>query len=151
MSKKLLTKEAVKNAIYGGCILDGGGGGWIKEVLENAKQAFSMGSPTLISVNELNNEDYVACVSLVGSPSVKEQYIDSQQLIGSVNRMKREYEHPIKALMTDENGAADTINEWLQSTVMGLPFLDVPYNGRAHLTVLMGSLNLSEVNDYLSI
>src|SRR5699024_9963865 len=148
MSKKLLTKEAAKNAVYGGCILGGGGGGWIKEGLENAKQAFSVGSPTLISVDELNNEDHVACVSLVGAPSAKEQYIDSQQLIGTVNRMKREYEQPIKALMTNENGAATTINGWLQSAATGLPFLDAPCNGRAHPTGPMGSLNLSEVNDY---
>lgn len=151
MSKKLLTKEDAKNAVYGGCILGGGGGGWIRDGLEKAEQAFSAGSPTLISVDELNDEDHVACVSLVGAPSAKQQYVDSQQLIDTVNRMQREYKHSIKALMTNENGAATTINGWLQSAATGLPFLDAPCNGRAHPTGSMGSLNLSEVNDYLSI
>lgn len=151
MGKKLLTKEDAKNAVYGGCILGGGGGGWIKDGLEKAEQAFSKGSPTLISIHDLKNEDYVACVSLVGAPSAKEQYVDSEQLISTVKRMKREFKHPIKALMTNENGAATTINGWLQSAATGIPFLDAPCNGRAHPTGSMGSLNLSEVKDYLSV
>lgn len=151
MTKRLLTIEDAKKAVYGGCILGGGGGGWIKDGLEKSEQVFTLGTPSLISIDELNDEDHVACVSLVGAPSAKEQYVDSQQLIDTVQRMQSEFDQPIKALMTNENGAATTINGWLQSAATGLPFLDAPCNGRAHPTGSMGSLNLSEVKDYSSI
>ncbi|MDS9472202.1 DUF917 family protein [Sporosarcina pasteurii] len=151
MTRKILTRRDAKNAVYGGCILGGGGGGWINDGLEKTKLAFKIGSPELITVDELQDSDYVACVSLVGAPSAKELYIDSEQLIATVERMQKEFEKPIKALMTNENGAATTINGWLQAAATGLPFLDAPCNGRAHPTGSMGSLNLSEVEDYVSI
>lgn len=151
MTRKILTRRDAKNAVYGGCILGGGGGGWINDGLEKTKLAFKIGSPELITVDELQDSDYVACVSLVGAPSAKELYIDSEQLIATVERMQKEFEKPIKALMTNENGAATTINGWLQAAATGLPFLDAPCNGRAHPTGSMGSLNISEVEDYVSI
>lgn len=151
MSRKMLTIKDAKKAVYGGCILGGGGGGWIEYGLEKSELAFSMGRPELISIDELEGEDCVSCVSLVGAPSAKEMYVDSQQLIDTVNRMQKEFDKPIKALMTNENGAETTVNGWLQAAATGLPFLDAPANGRAHPTGSMGSMNLSELDDYISI
>ncbi|HJF33328.1 MAG TPA: DUF917 family protein [Sporosarcina psychrophila] len=151
MTRRTLTMEDAKKAVYGGCILGGGGGGWIDEGLEKTAYAFKIGAPELITVDELKDTDYVACVSLVGAPSAKEIYVDSAQLVSTVERMQMEFIKPIKALMTNENGAATTTNGWLQAAAMGLPFLDAPCNGRAHPTGSMGSLNLSEVKDYTSI
>jgi uncharacterized protein len=152
LTRKLLTRNDAKNAVYGGCILGGGGGGWIHDGLEKAELAFLENSqPELITVDELKDDDYVACVSLVGAPSAKEMYINSKQLIETVERMQMECNKPIKALMTNENGASTTINGWLQAAATGLPILDAPSNGRAHPTGSMGSMNLSEVSDYVSI
>ncbi|MGM0900535.1 MAG: DUF917 domain-containing protein [Bacillota bacterium] len=151
LTRKILTLDYATKAVYGGCILGGGGGGWIKDGLEKAEQAFKIGNPELISIDELQKEDFVACVSLVGAPSAKEAFFTSQQLVSTVTRMQKEFQQPIKALMTNENGAATTVNGWLQSAATGLPFLDAPCNGRAHPTGSMGSMNLSEVKDYTSI
>ncbi|MCG3088248.1 DUF917 domain-containing protein [Sporosarcina cyprini] len=151
MTTKILTKEDAKNAVYGGCILGGGGGGWIEDGLAKTELAFAVGSPKLVTVDELQDSEYVACVSLVGAPSAKDAWTDSEQLISTVSRMQKEFSHPIKALMTNENGAATTVNGWLQAAATGLPFLDAPCNGRAHPTGSMGSLNLSEVEEYTSI
>lgn len=151
MTIRTLTIDDAKNAVYGGCILGGGGGGWIEDGLEKTENSFKIGAPELITVDELQETDYVACVSLVGAPSAQEIYVDSEQLIATVERMQLEFDKPIKALMTNENGAATTINGWLQAAATGLPFLDAPCNGRAHPTGSMGSLNLSEVEDYKSI
>ncbi|WP_188455832.1 S-methyl thiohydantoin desulfurase domain-containing protein [Virgibacillus oceani] len=151
MTRKILSLDDAKKAVYGGCILGGGGGGWIEDGLEKSKLAFSSGKPELISIDELYAEDYVTCVSLVGAPSSKETHVDSQQLINTVKRMHKEFDKPIKALMTNENGASTTINGWLQSAATGLPVLDAPSNGRAHPTGSMGSMNLSEIDDYISI
>ncbi|MFJ7467086.1 DUF917 domain-containing protein [Peribacillus frigoritolerans] len=151
MAKRILTKQDAIKAVYGGCILGGGGGGWILDGLQKTESAFEVGSPALITVDELRDEDYVVCVSLVGAPSAKEQYVDSQQLVETVQRMQKEFPHPIKAIMTNENGASTTINGWLQAAGTGLPVLDAPCNGRAHPTGSMGSLNLSEVDGYQSL
>lgn len=148
--RTLMIEDAI-NAVYGGCILGGGGGGWIKDGLEKAELVFEAGSPQLASVEDLNEEDYVACVSLVGAPSAKDQYVSADHLVETVVRMQKEFPKPLKALMTNENGAATTINGWLQAAVTGLPFLDAPCNGRAHPTGSMGSLNLSELDYYKSI
>lgn len=151
MTKRRLTKEDAKKAVYGGCILGGGGGGWIQDGLAKTEEAFAIGAPELITVDELQDTDYVACVSLVGAPSAKEAYTDRRQLVSTVQRMQKEFNRPIQALMTNENGAATTVNGWLQAAATGLPFLDAPCNGRAHPTGSMGSLNLSEVEGYESI
>ncbi|WP_257347421.1 DUF917 domain-containing protein [Pseudalkalibacillus decolorationis] len=151
MTKKILTKDDAIKAVYGGCILGGGGGGWIQDGLQKTESTFEVGSPTLITIDELQDNDYVVCVSLVGAPSAKEQYVDSKQLVDTVQRMQKEFPHPIKAIMTNENGAFTTINGWSQSAGTGLPVLDAPCNGRAHPTGSMGSLNLSEMDGYQSI
>ncbi|GAA0361369.1 DUF917 family protein [Caldalkalibacillus horti] len=151
MATRTLTKEDAEKAVYGGCILGGGGGGWIYDGLEKTEEVFKLGNPTLASVDEFQDQDYVVCVSLVGAPSAKNMHVDTKQLIDTVKRMQKEFPHPIKALMTNENGASTTINGWLQSVATGLPFLDAPCNGRAHPTGSMGSLNLSEVPGYKSL
>lgn len=151
MTKKLLTMEDAKKAIYGGSILGGGGGGLIEEGLAKMEDIFSIGHPTLATVDEFSPNDYVACVSLVGAPSAEDMYIDAEQMIKTVKRMQEEFPHPIVALMTNENGAATSINGWLQSAATGLPFLDAPANGRAHPTGTMGALNLTEVPHYQSL
>lgn len=151
MANRTLTIEDAINAVYGGCILGGGGGGWIQDGLEKAERVFEIASPRLITVDELADHEFVACVSLVGAPSAKEQYVDSEQMINTVKRMQHEFSQPLRALMTNENGAATTVNGWLQAAAVGLPILDAPCNGRAHPTGSMGSLNLSEVEGYESI
>ena len=151
MTRRTLTKEDAINGVYGGCILGGGGGGWISDGLEKTEQAFAIGSPELVTIDELEDGDYAACVSLVGAPSARDVYINSEQLVSTVKRVQQEFSEPIKAIMTNENGAATTINGWLQAAATGLPFLDAPCNGRAHPTGSMGSLNLSEDEGYVSI
>src|SRR5699024_5185403 len=122
-----------------------------KEGLEKSKKAFKYGSPNLISINNLNPEDIVVCVSLVGAPSAENQFLSDKQLIQTVGKMKKELDKPVKAVMTNDNGAATTINGWLQSSALNLPFLDAPSNGRAHPTGSMGAMNLSEIKGYQSI
>ncbi|MBD7985274.1 DUF917 family protein [Sporosarcina sp. Sa2YVA2] len=151
MTIRKLTKDDAIHGVYGGCILGGGGGGWISDGLEKTEQAFMIGSPQLMTVDELEDQDYVACVSLVGAPSARDVYVSSKQLVSTVERVQQEFKEPIKALMTNENGAATTINGWLQAAATGLPFLDAPCNGRAHPTGSMGALNLSEVEGYVSV
>src|SRR5699024_6389674 len=102
-------------------------------------------------VDRLNPDDTVVCVSLVGAPSAKNQFLSDEQLIKTVKKMQEELDKPIKAIMTNENGAATTITGLLQAIALDLPFLDAPSNGRAHPTGSMGAMNLSEEKGYKSI
>lgn len=151
MTRKRLSQNDGVAAVYGGCILGGGGGGWICDSLKKIESAFASGPVELVSVDELDDNDFVACVSLVGAPSAEDRYIDDDQYISTVRRLQQEFGKPIKAFMTNENGAGGTINGWLQSAALGIPVLDAPCNGRAHPTGTMGSLNLTEKENYISI
>src|SRR5699024_8417450 len=119
MEKKLTVNDGV-NAVYGGCILGGGGGGIIKEGLEKSER--------LITIDNLKTEEILVCVLLVLAPSAKNQFISDNQHINTIKKMQKELHEPIKAIMTNENGAATTVNGWLQSSALVLPFLDAPSN-----------------------
>src|SRR5690625_5407989 len=112
MSRRVLTLEDAKKAVYGGCILGGGGGGWIDDGLQKSDEAFTMGSPELVSINTLQDEDYVACVSLFGPPSPKEAFIEAEQWTEPVKQIQKKFNHPIKALITNENAELTTKNVW---------------------------------------
>lgn len=150
MVKTTMTLELMEQAVYGGAILGGGGGGWIHDGLQKGKLALEIGEVNLITVDELTNEDFVTCVSLVGAPAAKNQYVNAKQLYSTVDLLQKNFHSPVKALMTNENGAATTVNGWIQAALTGLSVIDAPCNGRAHPTASMGSLNLSEVEDYVS-
>lgn len=148
MTRRTLTHDDAVNAIYGGCILGGGGGGLLDEGLSKAAQIFPRHAPVLASIDEFDSDAVVPCVALVGAPSAREMYLSTDQMIDTVTRLRNDF--PIVAIMTNENGAATTTNGWLQAAAVGLPVLDSPANGRAHPTGSMGALNLSEVEEYVS-
>lgn len=100
---------------------------------------------------ELNQEDLVACVAMVGAPSAADQYISNEQLCWSYRNMNNHTNQRLKGIITNENGAITTINGWLQSVLLNVPVVDAPCNGRAHPTGIMGSLNLHEQQDYQSV
>lgn len=148
---KVLSYEDGIAAVYGGAILGGGGGGLLEEGLKLVEEIFAAGEPQLVDITELDQEDLVACVALVGAPSAVDQYISGEQLCWSYRHMNQHYEQRLKGIITNENGASTTINGWLQSVLLNVPVVDAPCNGRAHPTGIMGSLNLHEQQDYQSV
>ncbi|MDQ0252800.1 DUF917 family protein [Evansella vedderi] len=150
MAGTTMTVELMEQAVYGGAILGGGGGGWIQDGLQKGKLALEIGEVNLITVDQLADEDFVTCVSLVGAPAAKNQYVSAKQLYSTVNLLQQNFHSTIKALMTNENGAATTVNGWIQAALTGLPVIDAPCNGRAHPTASMGSMNLSELENFIS-
>src|SRR5690554_3855585 len=113
MTKTTMTYEMMEQAVYGGAILGGGGGGWIRDGLQKGKIALEVGEVNLLTADELNDEDYVACVSLVGAPAAQNQYVSPRQLFSTVDLLQKNFHSPIQALMTNENGAATTVNGWI--------------------------------------
>lgn len=152
MASRQLTRNDAANAVYGGCILGGGGGGILEEGLRKVDDLFeAYEGPVLVTPDELTGESRIACVALVGAPSAVDAYYDAAQLIDTVRMMNSALGSPIAAIMTNENGAGTTTNGWLQAAALGLPVIDAPANGRAHPTGSMGSMNLHQFDGYASI
>ncbi|UFJ39262.1 DUF917 family protein [Brevibacillus humidisoli] len=146
-----LTREMIAPLLTGGCILGGGGGGSMAEGKKVAELAFSLGSPTLLPIEDLGDSDTVLTVSAVGAPAAPNQYVEPIDFARTVQTFTQYTgQHP-RAMMTNENGGSASANGLLQSAVLGIPVLDAACNGRAHPTGVMGSIRLNELSDYRSV
>lgn len=151
MAAYKIDKQTVEHAVYGGVILGGGGGGWVKDGLQIGNLALELGDPTILSADQLKDEDLLVTVSLVGAPAAKEKYLKPVHYLRAIDLLQEKLQQPIKGIITNENGANGTVNGWLQSALLNIPVIDLPCNGRAHPTGTMGSLNLTEQPSYQSI
>ncbi|TDF94426.1 DUF917 domain-containing protein [Paenibacillus piri] len=145
-----LDESMVTYAVYGGAVLGGGGGGWIEEGLKIGRLALEVGQPKLLTVDEFDEDDLLVTVSMVGAPAAKDQFVKPIHYARALEMLSQQIGKPVKGLNTNENGAGTTVNGWFQSAVTGLPIVDLACNGRAHPTGAMGSLNLSEMENYVS-
>jgi DUF917 family protein len=145
-----LDESMVQYAVFGGAVLGGGGGGWIEEGLQIGRLALEIGQPELRTIDEFLDEDLWVTVSLVGAPGAKDKFVKPIHYSKALELLSHEIGRPIKAIHTNEYGAGTTVNGWFQSVVSGIPLIDFACNGRAHPTGAMGSMNLSEMEGYIS-
>jgi hypothetical protein len=150
MTRVPLGKHSIDQAVYGGAVLGGGGGGWIEDGLQIARLAVEAGDVELWTIDELNDTDLVVTVALVGAPGAKERHVTPRHYLRALDLLRQQLDRPVAGIITNENGAAAAVNGWFQAALSGLPVIDCPCNGRAHPTGVMGSLNLSEVPGYVS-
>ncbi|MFD1425783.1 DUF917 domain-containing protein [Kroppenstedtia sanguinis] len=151
MAGWVLNERMVEAAVYGGAILGGGGGGWIQEGLKVGRLALEIGTPRLITIEDMEDDDVIVTVALVGAPAAVDQYVKPIHYIRALELLSDKLDVRIRGIITNENGAGTTVNGWLQSAMAGIPVLDAPSNGRAHPTGSMGAMNLSEDAEYVSI
>lgn len=57
----------------------------------------------------------------------------------------------VSGIITNEAGGIATVNGWLQAAMLGVPVVDLPSNGRAHPTGIMGAMGLQNESNYQSI
>ncbi|WP_028549007.1 DUF917 domain-containing protein [Paenibacillus sp. UNC451MF] len=150
MPKIKLDEKMIEYAVYGGAVLGGGGGGWIEEGLKIGRLALEVGQPEMLTIDEFEDDDLLVTVSMVGAPAAKDQFVKPIHYAKALEMLSQKIGKPIKGLNTNENGAGTTVNGWFQSAVTGIPLVDFACNGRAHPTGAMGSLNLSELDGYVS-
>lgn len=146
-----LDEKKVEAAVLGGAVLGGGGGGSIEEGMQLGMLALEVGEPKLVTMDEWKADDWVVTVSGVGAPAAAMQYVKPIHYTRALELLLERVEHPVTGLITNENGASTTVNGWFQSAMTGLPVLDAACNGRAHPTGSMGSMNLTELANYVSI
>jgi hypothetical protein len=145
-----ITEDNISQAVFGGCILGGGGGGKIENGLEMGKLAFSYGSIDLEPIEHFKDDDIVITASAVGAPSAKEKFIKPDYYIDAVKNLIKSQAVKPAGIITNENGAIGTVNGWLQAAALGIPVLDAPADGRAHPTAIMGSMGLFMDKNYMS-
>ncbi|MBB6283607.1 DUF917 family protein [Geobacillus subterraneus] len=151
MASIQLNHRTLEAAVLGGAVLGGGGGGWIEEGMRIGRLALEVGQPQLITIDDLQDDDLLVTVSNVGAPAAKDQYVKPVHYLRSLELLIQNLERRVHGIITNENGAGTMINGWFQSAVTGIPVVDAPCNGRAHPTGSMGSMNLSELDDYVSV
>ncbi len=142
--------RTVQAAAYGGALLGGGGGGSIEEGIHLGRLALEVGRPRLLTLDDVDREDVLVTVSMVGAPSAAEQYVEPIHYVQALQLLMSHLNAPVAGLITNENGGAATLNGWFQSAATGLPVIDAPCNGRAHPTGLMGAMGLNRVAGYLA-
>ena len=147
-----MTKENCLQALYGGLLLGGGGGGSLKMGLEAMEEAFRhTDALTLMEVDELNPEDIIVNVSMVGAPSAKDTCCTVDHWKTVLKNFEDASGTKIAGVTSCENGGVSTSNGWVISALTGIPVIDAPSNGRAHPSGPMGSIGLNAIPDYMTV
>lgn len=150
MTHTVVDREFLEWLVLGGAVLGGGGGGSLAEGRRLADAALDLGRPRLVSLDALGADDLVVTVSAVGAPTDPERHVEPADHVDALQRLLRLVSGPIAGLISSENGAASSVNGFVQSAATGLPVVDAPANGRAHPTGIMGSMGLDGVPGYRS-
>jgi DUF917 family protein len=151
MVRMRLDEHLAEAAVLGGAVLGGGGGGSIADGLERAKMAVRLGSPVLVSLDELAEEDLVVTASAVGAPAAAEKFVRPIDHIRATKLLLEKRPVELAGVIANENGAGSGVNGWLQAAALGIAVVDAPANGRAHPTGLMGAMGLHRIKGYTSI
>ena len=151
MSTIRLDTRLAEAAVLGGAVLGGGGGGDIEDGLERATLAVRLGSPVLMSLDDLDDNDLVVTASAVGAPAAAEKFVRPVDHIRALELLLDTQPVELGGIIANENGASSGINGWLQAASMGIPMIDAPANGRAHPTGLMGAMGIHRLEGYVSV
>lgn len=145
-----LTAQSVNWAALGGSILGGGGGGSADTGAQTGNLAVQFSDLRLTPIDAIDPDAIIVTASMVGAPAAKEKYVSPADLLRCVELFTQKTGLKLGGIVTNENGGGATFNGWLQASVLGIPLLDAPCNGRAHPTGVMGSLNLHRDPSYIS-
>lgn len=145
-----LTEDSVRYAALGGAILGGGGGGSAETGIEIGRLAVAFRDLYLTDIDQMSPDDVIITASMVGAPAAKEKYVSPADMMRCIELFIQQTGLKPSGVVTNENGGGSTFNGWLHASVLGIPLLDAPCNGRAHPTGVMGSLNLHRDPNYIT-
>jgi uncharacterized protein len=147
---RTLTSLDARNAILGGGVFACGGGGWKHHGELMGQIATSVGTPSLITVDELPEDSWVATVTAIGAPASANWEIQPVDYIHALQALIDAVDVSISAVMTAQNGYSTTLNGWIQSAVLGVKVLDAAGDVRAHPTGKLGSMGLTTRAGYVA-
>lgn len=141
---RILTEKDVERAIAGGSIFACGGGGWADHGRMLGLAAVNAGAPELVSIDELDADDWVATAAAIGAPAGTTAW----QMLGvdyvrAVQLVQQELGAPVAGLVIGQNGKSSTLNAWLPAAILGCKVVDAVGDIRAHPTGDMGAMGMA--------
>jgi DUF917 family protein len=141
---RILTEKDVEAAVRGGSVYAAGGGGWSDHGRMLGYAAVSIGKPELISIDELDDNDWVATAAAIGAPASTTAWeMQGIDYVKAVQLLQDALGEKVSALMIGQNGKSSTLNGWLPSAILGTKVLDAVGDVRAHPTGDMGSIGMA--------
>ena len=141
---RILTEKDVEAAVRGGSVYAAGGGGWADHGRMLGTAAVRIGQPELVSIEELDEDDWVATAAAIGAPASTTPWeMRGVDYIKAVQMLQDALGEKLSGLMVGQNGKSSTLNGWLPSAALGLKVVDAVGDIRAHPTGDMGSIGMA--------
>ena len=132
---RILKEKDVEAAVKGGSVYAAGGGGWADHGRMLGYAAVSIGKPELVSIDELDDHDWVATAAAIGAPASTTPWeMRGVDYVKAVELLQEALGEKVSALMVGQNGKSSTLNGWLPSAILGTKVLDAVGDMRAHPT-----------------
>ena len=125
--------------------LGSGGGGDVKELLPIVENMLRCHGPVpLISLNDLNDNDLVVAIELIGAPIPKSHHNDLNRFCFSsvLQYALKDLKRTVRALIPVEIGGGNALAPLCVAGEMGFPILDGDLLGRAFPEIFMISTNI---------
>ena len=141
---RILTEKDVEAAVRGGSVYAAGGGGWADHGRKLGYAAVNVGTPELVDIEELDENDWVATAAAIGAPASTTPWeMQGVDYIKAVQLLQDALGEKVSGLMIGQNGKSSTLNGWLPSAVLGTKVVDAVGDIRAHPTGDMGSIGMA--------
>ncbi|TKW68045.1 MAG: DUF917 family protein [Paracoccus denitrificans] len=142
--RRILTESDVEPAVRGGSVYAAGGGGWADHGRKLGYAAVGAGAPELVSVDELDEDDFIATAAAIGAPASTTPWeMRGVDYVKAVQLLNESLGVPVAGLMVGQNGKSSTLNGWLPASVLGCKVVDAVGDIRAHPTGDMGSIGMA--------
>jgi uncharacterized protein len=145
-----ITADDIESLSIGAWILGTGGGGSPYLGLLNMRRLYAEGHRvTLMSPDELADNDWVAAVSNMGAPLVgQERLTDSRTIARAVALMEEHTGHRFRGIMALEIGGGNSIQPLMAAVHLKRPVIDADMMGRAYPEAQMTSVAVGDLQPY---
>lgn len=141
---RILVEKDVEAAVKGGSVYAAGGGGWADHGRMLGLAAVTIGKPELVSIDELQDEDWIATAAAIGAPASTTPWeMQGIDYVKAVQLLQEALGERLSGLIIGQNGKSSTLNGWLPSAILGTKVVDAVGDIRAHPTGDMGSIGMA--------
>ncbi|MCJ8324287.1 MAG: DUF917 domain-containing protein [Rhizobiales bacterium] len=143
----LVDEQALKYIAAGGAVLGAGGGGdpYVGRLM--AMQEIRKTKPVrVIDIDELDDDDFVLPIAMVGAPTVMlEKFPSGNEIPKLVAMMEQIVGKKVRAIMCIEAGGLNSVIPFIAAAQMDLPIIDGDGMGRAFPEIQMVSFTLAGI------
>lgn len=141
---RVLTEKDVEPAVKGGSVYAAGGGGWADHGRMLGYAAVNVGKPELVSIEELNDHEWIATAAAIGAPASTTPWeMQGIDYVKAAQLLQEALGEKLSGLIIGQNGKSSTLNAWLPSAILGTKVVDAVGDIRAHPTGDMGSIGMA--------